>query len=71
MPRPHRPSLLAPKSSTRRSPSRCSWRAVFHNTVYFFDQVARLPRIVNIEDIAMADAKDVRGRGWVIKTPAP
>jgi len=40
----------------------------FHNTVYFFDQVARLPRIVNIEDIAMADAKDVRGRGWVIKT---
>jgi Tfp pilus assembly protein PilO len=33
--------------------------------------VARLPRIVNIEDIAMADAKDVRGRGWVIKTPAP
>jgi len=40
----------------------------FHNTVYFFDQVARLPRIVNIEDITMADAKEVRGRGWVVRT---
>lgn len=42
----------------------------FHNTLSFFEQVARLPRIVNIEDITMAmgDAKDVKGRGRVMKT---
>ena len=40
----------------------------FHNTVSFFEQVARLPRIVNIEDITMGDAKDVKGRGYVMKT---
>jgi type IV pilus assembly protein PilO len=40
----------------------------FHNTLSFFDQVARLSRIVNIEDITMGDAHDVKGRGRVIKT---
>lgn len=40
----------------------------FHNTLSFFEATARLPRIVNIEDIAMTDAKEVRGRGRVLKT---
>lgn len=40
----------------------------FHNTLSFFDQVARLPRIVNVEEITMGDAKDVKGRGRVMKT---
>ena len=40
----------------------------FHSTVSFFDQVARLPRIVNIEDISMGEAQDVKGRGRVVKT---
>ncbi len=40
----------------------------FHNTISFFEQVARLPRIVNIEDITMGDAQDVKGRGRVMKT---
>ncbi|MDA8124174.1 MAG: type 4a pilus biogenesis protein PilO [Deltaproteobacteria bacterium] len=40
----------------------------FHNTVSFFDQVARLPRIVNIEDISMGEAQDVKGRGRIVKT---
>ena len=40
----------------------------FHNTLSFFDQAARLPRIVHIEDIAMTDAQEVRGRGRVLKT---
>lgn len=40
----------------------------FHNTLSFFEQVARLPRIVNIEDITMGDVKDVKGRGRVMKT---
>ncbi|MHB9096777.1 MAG: type IV pilus inner membrane component PilO [Syntrophales bacterium] len=40
----------------------------FHNTLSFFEQVARLPRIVNIEDITMGDSQDVKGRGRVVKT---
>jgi type IV pilus assembly protein PilO len=40
----------------------------FHNTLSFFEQVARLPRIVNVEDITIGDAKDVKGRGRVMKT---
>ena len=40
----------------------------FHNTVSFFEQVARLPRIVNIEDITMGDAQEVKGRGRIVKT---
>jgi type IV pilus assembly protein PilO len=40
----------------------------FHNTLSFFEQVARIPRIINIEDINMSDAQEVKGRGRVIKT---
>ncbi len=40
----------------------------FHSTLAFFEQVARLPRIVNIEDITMGEAQNVKGRGRVIKT---
>ena len=39
----------------------------FHSTLAFFEKVARLPRIVNIEDISMSEAKDVR-RGRLIVT---
>jgi type IV pilus assembly protein PilO len=40
----------------------------FHDTALFFDKVAKLPRIVNIEDISVGDRKDVKGRGRVITT---
>jgi type IV pilus assembly protein PilO len=40
----------------------------FHNTLSFFEATARLPRIVTIEDISMTDAKEVSGRGRVLKT---
>jgi len=45
----------------------------FHSTVAFFARVAKLPRIVNIEDITMSETKDVKlGRllttNCVIKT---
>jgi type IV pilus assembly protein PilO len=40
----------------------------FHNTVSFFEQVALLPRIVNIEDITMGEAQEVKGRGRIVKT---
>jgi type IV pilus assembly protein PilO len=42
--------------------------AGFHNTVAFFDQVGRLPRIVNIEQIEMGESTDVKGRGRNVKT---
>jgi type IV pilus assembly protein PilO len=40
----------------------------FHNTLAFFERVARLPRIVNIEDIVMSDSQVAKGRGRVVKT---
>jgi type IV pilus assembly protein PilO len=40
----------------------------FHNTLSFFEKVANLPRIVNIENITMGEGAEVKGRGWVIKT---
>ena len=40
----------------------------FQNIVYFFEKVAKLPRIVNISDITMGDRKDVKGRGYIITT---
>jgi len=40
----------------------------FQNTVYFFEKVAKLPRIINISDISMGERKDVKGRGYVITT---
>jgi type IV pilus assembly protein PilO len=40
----------------------------FHSTLSFFETVARLPRIINIENITMGEGAEVKGRGWVIKT---
>ena len=48
-------------------PVRVTINGGFHSTVTFFEKVARLPRIVNIEDIAMTETKDVR-RGHLIVT---
>jgi type IV pilus assembly protein PilO len=40
----------------------------FQNIVYFFEKVAKLPRIINISDITMGERKDVKGRGYDITT---
>lgn len=40
----------------------------FHNTVSFYAKVAKLSRIVNVEDIIMGDAQDVKGRGRIVRT---
>jgi type IV pilus assembly protein PilO len=40
----------------------------FQNIVYFFEKVAKLPRIINISDISMGDRKDVKGKGHIINT---
>jgi len=48
-------------------PVRVTVNGGFHSTLAFFEKVARLPRIVNIEDISMSESKDVR-RGRLIVT---
>jgi type IV pilus assembly protein PilO len=40
----------------------------FHNTVSFYAKIAKLPRIVNVEEIVMGDAKDVKGKGRIVRT---
>ena len=37
-------------------------------TVSFYAKIAKLPRIVNVEEIAMGDAKEVKGKGLIVKT---
>lgn len=73
--RPAAPKPPAPTTKQAASekfyeeiPFRVQLTGSFHNTLSFFEATARLPRIVTIEDIAMADAKEVRGRGRVLKT---
>lgn len=48
-------------------PVRVSLRGRFHDTLSFFEKMADLPRIVNVVDITMAEGKDVKGIGTVIK----
>ena len=38
----------------------------FQNILYFFEKVAKLPRIINVSDISMGDRKDVKGRGQFV-----
>lgn len=40
----------------------------FHSTALFFEKVAKLPRIINIEDIIMSEGKNVKGRDRSINT---
>jgi type IV pilus assembly protein PilO len=40
----------------------------FHSTVVFFEKVAKLPRIINIEDITMYPGKEIKGLGRPINT---
>ncbi len=49
-------------------PVRVTVTGNFQGMVLFFEKVAKLPRIVNIEQISMGDGKDVKGRGRIINT---
>ncbi len=49
-------------------PVRVIISGTFHNTVNFFERVARLPRIINIEEISLGEAKSLKGRGLVLST---
>jgi type IV pilus assembly protein PilO len=62
------PKPVEPEKFYEELPIRVQLAGGFHNTLSFFDQLARLPRIVNIEDITMGEVKDVKGQGRVMKT---
>jgi len=49
-------------------PVRVNITGGFNNIVYFFDKVSKLPRIINIMDITIGDAKEVPVRGRVVNT---
>lgn len=40
----------------------------YNSTAAFFAKVAGLPRIINIEDVSMGDAKPVKGKGPLLTT---
>ncbi len=40
----------------------------FHNTVSFYAKIAKLSRIVNVEEIIMGGAKEVKGKGMIVQT---
>jgi type IV pilus assembly protein PilO len=51
-----------PEKFYEEIPVKVSVRGSFHSTAEFFDKVAKLPRIVNIEDITMGEGKDLKGQ---------
>ncbi len=40
----------------------------YSNTAVFFQKVAKLPRIINIEDVSIGEAKDAKGKGQLLNT---
>jgi type IV pilus assembly protein PilO len=63
------PKPAVPEKFYDEIPVKVQISAGFHNTIAFFDQVGRLPRIVNIEQIDMAgETADGKGRGRNLKT---
>jgi type IV pilus assembly protein PilO len=62
------PKPAVPEKFYDEIPIKVQLAGSFHNTVSFYARVAKLPRIVNIEEIVMGDAQDVKGRGRILKT---
>ncbi|MDI6775638.1 MAG: type 4a pilus biogenesis protein PilO [Syntrophales bacterium] len=57
-----------PEQFYEEIPIRITVNGSFHQTALFFGKVARLPRIVNIEDVSMVKEKDVKGSGHLLST---
>lgn len=62
------PKPAVPEKFYDEIPIKVQLSGGFHNTLSFFEQVAKLPRIVNVEEIVMGDSQDVKGRGRIVKT---
>ena len=62
------PKALEPDKFYEEIPVTVSLSGHFHSTLSFFEKVATLPRIINIENISMGEGKkDVKGYGQLIK----
>jgi type IV pilus assembly protein PilO len=61
------PKALEPDTFYEEIPVTVSLSGHFHSTLSFFEKVATLPRIINIENISMGEGKDVKGYGRLIK----
>ena len=61
------PKTLEPDKFYEEIPVTVSLSGRFHSTLSFFEKVATLPRIINIENISMGEGKDVKGYGRLIK----
>ncbi len=61
------PQALEPDKFYEEIPVTVSLSGRFHSTLSFFEKVATLPRIINIENISMGEGKDVKGYGQLIK----
>ena len=62
------PKALEPDKFYEEIPVTVSLSGRFHSTLSFFEKVATLPRIINVENISMAEGKkDVKGYGQLIK----
>ncbi|HSR12264.1 MAG TPA: type 4a pilus biogenesis protein PilO, partial [Thermodesulfobacteriota bacterium] len=62
-----RPAPEVSKDFYAEIPVEMRVKGTYHNVAAFFDKVGKLPRIVNISDVAMDGAKEVSGR-WEITT---
>jgi len=62
------PKPAVPEKFYDEIPVKVQLTGGFSNTLAFFEKVAKLSRIVNVEDIEMGEGKDAKGRGWAIKT---
>lgn len=62
------PKPAVPEKFYDEIPVKVQLSGGFHSTLSFFEQVAKLPRIVNVEEIVMGDSQVVKGRGRIVKT---
>lgn len=69
--KPGKESLLKlsePETFYKEIPIKIILNGSFHQTALFFEKVAKLPRIVNLEDVSMVGEKNVKGQGRLLNT---
>jgi type IV pilus assembly protein PilO len=65
---PSPPKPAVPEKFYDEIPIKVQLAGSFHNTVSFYAKIAQLSRIVNVEEIVIGDAQDVKGRGRIVRT---
>jgi type IV pilus assembly protein PilO len=62
------PKPAEPEKFYDEIPIKVQLSGSFHNTLSFYAKIAQLSRIVNIEEIAMEEARDEKSRGRFVRT---